>query len=234
MEQYVRVANLKGSDLIDLNIICRTLFTVKDHDAANNSDNGTGGNKRPYEDQIADQLLQVASGHHYLILYSNIETMRRVYSNYIKRQMEEEPDAMVLFLPYYDTTDNVRDVLKRKGVDVKDHEKKGSIVILDILKVINDPYFKVPEIERLRELAKKTEGQFKDKTIFLIADMSVFNHMKKISELLEYEKKLHATLRMGGWKELCLYNKLDFESMFTEAQKNTLMEYHKDKVILVN
>ena len=64
--------------------------------------------------------------------------------------------------------------------------------------------------------------------------MSVFNHTKKASEILEYEKTLHKDLKVERWKELCLYNKRDFEIMFTKDESNTLMEYHKDKVIIMN
>ena len=204
-------------------------------DDDNNSTNpNPNGNKRLYENEISDQLLHVPTGHHYLILYSTIETMRKVYASYIKRQLEEQPNSVVLFLSYYDTTDNVRSVLSSKGVQVKEREKNGSMIILDIMKVLHNPYFQVPDIEKLRELARKTEKQFGDKTIFIIADMSVFNHTKKASEILEYEKTLHKDLKVERWKELCLYNKRDFETMFTKDESNTLMEYHKDKVILMN
>jgi hypothetical protein len=205
--------------------------------------NGNSGNskptdnnkkKKPAEDEISDRLLHVPPGHHYLILYPNIETMRKLYSGYIKKQLEEQPDSVVLFLSYYDTTDNVRSVLSSKGVLVKELEKNGTLIILDIMKVLQYPYFEVSDIEKLRELARKTEKQFGDKSIFIIADMSVFNHTKKASELLEYEKTLRKDLKIERWKELCMYNKRDFETMFTEEESNTLMEYHKDKVVLVN
>jgi len=199
-------------------------------------DNSTSpnSNKRPNEDEISDQLLHVPIGHHYLILYPDLETMRKVYASYIKRQLEEQPNSVVLFLSYYDTTDNVRLVLSSKGVQVKEREKNGSMIILDIMNVLHNPYFQVPDIEKLRELARKTEKQFGDKTIFIIADMSVFNHTKKASEVLEYEKTLHKDLKIERWKELCFYNKRDFEIMFTEEESKRLMEYHKDKVILMN
>ncbi len=184
--------------------------------------------------KISDRLLHAPTGHHYLVLYPNIETMRKIYANYVKRQIEEQPDSVVLFLSYYDTTDNVRSVLSSKSVLVKDLEKKGSIIILDIMKVLKDPISNLPEIERLRELAKKTETKFNDKTIFMIADMSAFHHIKKASELLEYEKTLHKDLKVERWKELCLYHKRDFETMFTEEESDSLMGYHKDRVILVN
>ena len=205
-----------------------------DDDNSTSSNPNPNGNKRLYEDEISDQLLHVPTGHHYLILYPNIETMRKVYASYVKKQLEEQPDSVVLFLSYYDTTDNVRDVLSSHGVPVKEHEKNGTMIILDIGKVLHNPFFQVPNIEKLRELAKKTEKQFGDKTIFVIADMSVFNHTKKASEILEYEKTLHKELKVERWKELCLYNKRDFETMFTKDESNTLMEYHKDKIILMN
>ena len=148
--------------------------------------------------------------------------------------MEEQPNSVVLFLSYYDTTDDVRLVLSSKGVQVKEREKNGSMIILDIMNVLHNPYFQVPDIEKLRELARKIEKQFGDKTIFIIADMSVFNHTKKASEVLEYEKTLHKDLKVERWKELCFYNKRDFEIMFTEEDSKRLMEYHKDKVILMN
>jgi hypothetical protein len=194
----------------------------------------TDNNKPTAEDEISDRLLHVPPGHHYLILYPNIETMRKLYSGYVKKQLEEQPNSVVLFLSYYDTMDNVRSVLSSKGVLVKELEKNGTLIILDIMKVLQYPYFEVPDIEKLRELARKTEKQFGDKSIFIIADMSVFNHTKKASELLEYEKTLHKDLKLERWKELCMYNKRDFETMFTEEESNSLMEYHKDKVVLVN
>jgi len=202
-------------------------------DDGNNS-TSPNSNKRPNEDEILDQLLHVPIGHHYLILYPDLETMRKVYASYIKRQLEEQPNSVVLFLSYYDTTDNVRLVLSLKGVLVKEREKNGSMIILDIMNVLHNPYFQVPDIEKLRELARKTEKQFGDKTIFIIADMSVFNHIKNASEVLEYEKTLHKDLKIERWKELCFYNKRDFEIMFTEEESKRLMEYHKDKVILMN
>jgi hypothetical protein len=202
-------------------------------DDGNNS-TSSNNNKRLYEDEISDRLLRVPPGHHYLILYPDIETMRKVYASYIKRQLEEQPESVVLFLSYYDTTDSVRNVLSSKGIRVKEREQTGSMIILDIMKVLDNPYFQVPDIEKLRELARKTEKQFGGKTIFIIADMSVFNHTKKASEILEYEKTLHKDLKVERWKELCLYNKRDFETMFTKDESNTLMEYHKDKVIVMN
>ena len=185
--------------------------------ADGDSDNTSYHSNPPTEDEISDQLLHVPTGHHHLILYPDIETMRKVYASYIKKQLEEQPESVILFLSYYDTTDNVRSVLSSKGIQVKEREKNGSMIILDIMKVLYNPYFQVRDIEKLRELARKIEKQCGEKTLFIIADMSVFNHTKKASELLEYEKTLQ-DLKVERWKELCLYSKRDFETMFTSDE----------------
>ena len=50
------------------------------------------------KDEISDQLLHVPTGHHYLVLYPDIETMRKVYASYIKRQLEEQPKYILNIL----------------------------------------------------------------------------------------------------------------------------------------
>jgi hypothetical protein len=99
------------------------------------------------------------------------------------------------------------------------------------MKVISNQTLDVPDIERLRALIIKLENQYPNKTIFVIADMSVFHHLKKAKDLLEYEKSLHKDIKVEKWKELCLYHEHDFNLMFTEKEVKDLLEYHKDKVI---
>jgi len=184
-------------------------------------------------DGITEQLLKIPMGHHCLVLYSDIETLRNIYANYAKRQMEEQHKSILFFLSYYDTTDNVRYYLDRKDIQVKELERDGSIIILDIAKAINNRYFEVPDVERLRELTKKLVNQFEDRTVIVIADMSVFHHIKRASQLLDYEKDLHKDLKVERWKEICLYHRNDFKAMFTKEESDELLGYHKDKVIIV-
>jgi len=157
--------------------------------------------------------------------------MRRVYSSYIKGQIESQPESIILFLPYYDTTDKVREVLESKGIRVRELEKQGSIVLIDIITLLRNQSLDVPDIGRLSAIITKLESQYPNKTIFVIADMSVFHHLKKAKELLEYEKSLHRDIKVDKWKELCLYNEHDFLLMFTNDETQQLLEYHEDKVI---
>jgi KaiC/GvpD/RAD55 family RecA-like ATPase len=166
-----------------------------------------------------------------LIRYSDIEAMRRVYSSYVKGQIESQPESIIVLLPYYDTTDKVREVLESKDINVKELERQGYLVIIDIVKVVSSQSFDVPDIERLRALILKLENQYPDKTIFVIADMSVFHNLNKAKELIEYERTLHKNLKVEKWKELCLYHERDFTLMFNDEEAKELLEYHKDKVI---
>jgi len=136
-------------------------------------------------------------------------------------------------LPYYDSTDKVRELLESMGINVKENERRGTLIIVDIEDVITNPYFKGPDIERLRQFTKELENKHNDKTIFVVADMSVFHHVKKASELLEYERTLHKDLKVEKWKELCFYNERDFDMMFTKKQTEELLAYHKDRVITI-
>ena len=183
------------------------------------------------EDEVLIRLLEVPIGHHYLVLYSDIEAMRRVYSSFIKGQIESQPASIILFLPYYDTTDSVRQVLESKGIKVRELEKQGSIVIIDIMTVLRNQSLDLPDIKMLRALITKLENQYPNKTIFVIADVSVFHHLKKSKDLLEYEKSLHKDIKVEKWKELCLYNERDFSLMFTDNEAKQLLEYHEDKFI---
>jgi hypothetical protein len=192
------------------------------------------GSKENHDyDEVSSRLVNAPVGHHYLVLYSDIQKLRKVYSMYVKGQMEANSNSVIVLLPYYDSTDMAREVLESKGINVRENERRGSLVIVDIEDVIINPYFKGPDIEKLREFTKEIESKAQGKTIFVIADMSVFHHLKKGSDLLDYERNLHKDLKVEKWKELCLYNERDFDIMFTKVQAEELLGYHNDRVITV-
>ena len=193
----------------------------------------SGSQENHEYDELSGRLVNVPVGHHYLVLYSDIQKLRKVYSIYVKGQMEANPNSVIVLLPYYDSTDKAREVLESKGIDVRENERRGSLIIVDIEEVITNPYFKGPDIEKLREFTKEIESKAQGKTIFVIADMSVFHHLKKVSDLLDYERTLHKDLKVEKWKELCFYNERDFDTMFTKVQAEELLGYHNDRVITV-
>jgi DcmR-like sensory protein len=184
-------------------------------------------------DEVSGRLVNVPIGHHYLVLYSDIQKLRKVYSLYVKGEMQNHPNSVIVVLPYYDSTDRVREVLESNGINVKQSEREGNLVIVDIEVVIKNPNLKGIDTEKLREFSKIIESKAQGRTVFVIADMSIFHHLKKVSELLDYERTLHKDLKVEKWKELCFYNERDFDIMFTKEQSDELLGYHNDRVIKV-
>lgn len=192
-----------------------------------------GDNGGPSESEILAKLLKIPIGNRYLIIYENIGTFWKVYSGYVKSQIKDCPNSIMLILPYYDSTEKVREMLESNGINTRENEELGNLIILDIQKVIKDQYYDVPELERIRALTSQVHAASPDKTIIIIADMSVFNHTGKPIELLEYERTLDRDLEIEKRRELCFYNERDFDTMFTKEQGNELMKYHGENIITI-
>ena len=60
-------------------------------------------------------------GVHYLVVYPDMNTLRRIYSYYTKMQLEDN-NEIVLIVPYYETTGMVRSVLS--GENKKEQQKQ--------------------------------------------------------------------------------------------------------------
>ena len=76
-------------------------------------------------------MKRARQGSHYIIVYRNLPTLRKIYSQYTKRQVEEK-NEIVLLLPHYETPDMVRYVLSQIAkIDVRKYEKQDSLLIID-------------------------------------------------------------------------------------------------------
>jgi MEDS: MEthanogen/methylotroph, DcmR Sensory domain len=178
------------------------------------------------------QLLKLPLGYHSLIVYPNIETIREIYAEYIHLMIEEK-NVAILFLPYYDTTDKVRQELTTKGLDVRKYELNNFLTLIDFTKVVDNPYLGLPAAFGLKEFINKIQVYNKNKELLVIADMSLYNHSKNNIDLLKYESLPDDGYCNQNWRQLCLYHKLDFHLMFTDEQKQKIFDYHKDKVIVI-
>ena len=179
---------------------------------------------------LIPRLLKLPLGYHSLIVYPNIETIRKIYAEYIHLIIQEN-NVAILFLPYYDTTDNVRQELMTKGLDVRKYERNNSLILIDFTKVVDNPYLGIPAAFGLKEFINKIQSHNKNKNLVVIADMSLYNHSKKIDDLFRCEGLSDDGYCNQNWRQLCLYHKLDFHLMFTDEQKQKIFDYHKDKVI---
>ena len=75
---------------------------------------------------------QADYGVHYIIIYPDLSTLREMYSNYVQKQINEN-NEIILINPFYETTDSVRQILSKSGVNVSKYEKEKGLVIIDSL-----------------------------------------------------------------------------------------------------
>jgi hypothetical protein len=188
-----------------------------------------------------ETMLQAEYGSHYIIVYPDLLTLRRIYSSYSKMQLENKND-IVLLLPFYETTESVRKILSTSHdvslvfcddgatiLDIRKHEKEGSLVIVDSKKAyfgsktIDIKVFVGMLIEHAK-LSKKTG-------VCVIADMGAFFYLNKIQELIKHETTLPPKFDLEV-KAFCCYHGSDFSNYLTEEQKQNLLHHHGKEMIM--
>ena len=208
---------------------------------------------------IVEQLHQSEFSAHHILIYSDIETLRKVYSSYTKRQLKDNNEIVVI-LPYYETTGKVREILSdgftniakgdgkgknnnnnnnERNIDISEYEKEGSLIIKDSLEVYfdssdqnnnNDNTSNIMNF--IQELLKRAETSGKN-GVSVIADVSSFyHHVGKTQRLVEHELSLPSRFDGMKVKGFCIYHKKDFEKRFTEEQKQKLLQHH-EKALMV-
>ena len=190
-------------------------------------------------DDLLKQLRQAEFGAHYIIVYHDMMTLRQIYSGYIKAQLEDN-NEIVLILPYYETTEMVRSVLpgendNSKGgsiIDVRKYEKEGSLMIIDSVKA----YFRSDTdlMSFIGSLLKQAQNSGKS-GVSVIADLASFYFHNGIDKLIEYEMSLPTkyddNMKLKGY---CLYHQEDFDRRLTKQQKQKLLEHHGKNLMIVS
>ncbi len=178
---------------------------------------------------IIEQLKQADYGAHYIIVYPDMMTLREIYSHYIKDQIEDKKE-IVLILSYYETVDNLRKILSPTdeiSSNLKRYEREGSLVIIDSVK----GFFDLDHPSYVKNLLKQAESLGKN-GISVIADAGAFYHYSKIEELLKHELAMPSKFDIN-LKRFCVFHKQDFDRL-TEVKKQKLLEHHEKDLIAVN
>jgi hypothetical protein len=194
---------------------------------------------------------------HTLMVYPDLVTLRRIYSQYTKTQLKDH-NEIVLILPYYETMDTVRLALSGadtngsnnfgySGIDVSKYEKDGSLIIMDSLKGYFPPGKRSNDnndnedkpkgildfISYLDVLLKQAERRGKN-GVTVLSDLSSFHHHHEYGtqKLVEYEQSLPKTYGGKNLKGFCLYHQKDFERRFSQEQQASLLDSHSQNIIL--
>jgi MEDS: MEthanogen/methylotroph, DcmR Sensory domain len=209
--------------------------------------------------EILDHLTHIEYGTHSILVYPNRETLRETYSRYVKRQLEDSNEIVVI-LPYYETADKVRKTLSNSDfinrgeaansdsnnsngnsiIDVRKYEKEGSLMIMDSVKGYFGSDSNYEGKDRLmlffRQLVKKAENLGKN-GVSVIADLGSFYHHQSINateKLFEHELSLPTKYEGMKFKGFCAYHKADFDRRFTEDQKQKLLDHHSKALMIAN
>ena len=189
---------------------------------------------------VLKQLRQAEFGAHYIVVYPDMMTLRQIYSRYIKAQIEDD-NEIVLMLPYYETTEMVRSILSGENnknsngdniIDVRKYEKEGSLIIIDSVKA----YFgsDTDLMSFVEELAKEAQSSGKS-GVSVIADLASFYYYNQVDKLIDYELSLPTKyddqMKLKGF---CLYHQEDFDKRLSKEQKQKLLEHHSKNIMLVN
>lgn len=178
---------------------------------------------------IVEQLRQADYGAHYIIVYPDIMTLREIYSNYIRYQIEDKKE-IVLVLSYYETVDNLRNFLSPTdeiSSDLERYEREGSLIIIDSVK----GFFDFDHPSYVKNLLKQAESLGKS-GISVIADAGAFYHYSKLEELVKHELSMPSKFDIN-LKRFCVFHKQDFDRL-TEVKKQKLLEHHEKDLIAVN
>jgi MEDS: MEthanogen/methylotroph, DcmR Sensory domain len=182
-----------------------------------------------YDDEdTLEKLKQARQGSHYLIIYDDLPTLRKIYSQYTKRQIEEKRE-IVLILPHYETNDMVRYVLSHMAaIDVKENEKQNSLLIIDSVKA----YFgsSIDIVSFVKSLVDYA-GQIGKNGVTVLADMGSFFCYNKLDDLIEYETSLQRTSGIKA-KGFCLYKRDDIKWRISRIQRKRLLENHGRELMI--
>ena len=175
-----------------------------------------------FAEEISNELRESEIGSHFLVQYPDLPTLREMYSHYIKSAVPGDNEIVVI-LPFYETTDNVRRVLSEDSacIDVRKYEKEQRLLIMDSLK----GYF--GSAEGLMPFVKQTVKYAKNsgrENVSVLGDMGSFFYYKKKDDLIGWEMELPRKFDMN-LKGLCLYHERDFARL-SEAQKQKLLKHH--------
>jgi hypothetical protein len=180
------------------------------------------------DEDTLEKLNRARQGSHYIILYCDLPTLRKIYSQYTKRQIEEK-NEIVLILPHYETTDMVRYVLSHMAtIDVKEYEKQDSLVIIDSARA----YFgsSIDIVSFVKSLVNYAD-QIGKNGVTVLADMGSFFCYNKLNDLIEYETSLQRTSDIMA-KGFCFYKRDDFTCRISHIQRKKLLDHHGRELMI--
>ena len=178
-------------------------------------------------EEAVDKLSKTKMGIHYMIVYADFKTLRKFYSLYTKRQIEENNES-VRINTFYNTVDSVKKVLYEDvHIDVSEYEKEEALLIIDAF----DTYFGQ---HPYREFNEKMTNHIKEtgkEGVSILNEIGPFPFKGMFKKIIDYELSLPSIFNFP-LNLFCLYYLRDFDG-FSFEQRQKLSDHH-GKTILVS
>jgi hypothetical protein len=168
-----------------------------------------------------------------MLVYPDLPTFRRIYGHFTRAQLDD--NGVVLLIPYYETTDSVRQVLSQLDIDVRKCEQNRSLVIVDSVKA----YFHSDiDIRSLIKTMAEDSKRMGRKGVSIVGDMGSFFLYEKQNQMIRYETELQLDEKMNDAnsveiKGICAYHKDTFNTLKKKEQQ-ALFEHHSTNLLVYN
>jgi hypothetical protein len=183
---------------------------------------------------------EIGDGENGIIIYPSLQTLRQIYTNYVKDQLAKEADdnnsssswngqskpRIILIATFYETVDSVKHTLSAVGVDAQSHINDGSLVIVDAF----SSYY--PDIDGMKKLVASLSDRAKKEGrvgVTALVDMGfffLFGGDGRATELINYEASLAPKTEGGNVKGFSCYHGGNYDTL-KDNQKKELAQKGK-------
>ena len=180
----------------------------------------------PIEGSANTILKQVGDsqyGEHNIVVYPDVKALNEVLADCYRAALEER-NELALFVSHYQTASKVREVLGRFGLDVPNHEHKGSLIIFDSVKAYQGLEGSYAVMSLVNMLFDRVRKLGKD-GMFGMADMGSFFLYERIEALMSYELSLPSIWKDMKMRSFCIYHSNDFARL-SEEERKALIDHH--------
>ena len=179
---------------------------------------------------MVEELLVSNYGEHNMLVYPNRRSFRQLYSKYCRNVLLENnsnssENEMILIISYYDTVSNIKNVLKRMGLDLDGELRKWPMVIMDSVAAYSCPNLDIrsegtSNIHRNGNTVEKRIWAFGQQLEDSYASFPIRYKPYKILTLIG---SLIQTIQDSGMKGLCVI--ADMGSFYLLNRIEELVDY---------
>jgi hypothetical protein len=156
------------------------------------------------KDEILQFARQMKPKDHVIMFHSNREDKHQVLFTYLKAGLDQGEAAA--YIASEETPDDVREAMRRFGIDVDELERRGALRVIDWRDwyIVGGKFSIAETLERWKKLHDEVTAKgFKG--LRVTGETACFFRERMVKELVEYEQALHRVLEVP-MAAICVYN----------------------------